>query len=224
MLSKIIIFILRPFAGPIRYGALKIMKKFRQPDDRRPVIAASEHILNEMVLPSVFHTFQGERFRELARFKKLPVSEHDRIFNELEVAGVCWAIFLLRALKPRRPEDYHFWQETEERLPKQLQNILMGYGVASSDAKLMAQLIDMRREEYEKIAGHVWEASSQDKSEFRDLPPLLKTLGASIQATAVGTVDHIRRGKIQEGDPLIKCLIEWLISLERKIEKFVRKL
>jgi|GEM_PF-3160580 len=224
MLPKIIEIVLRPFAGIIRYGALKIMKKFRPPDDRRPVIATSDYILNEMVLPSVFYTFQEEKFRELARFKKLPVSEHDRIFNELEVAGICLAIFSLRALKLARIEDYHFWQDTEEHLPKQFQRILIGYGVSSSNAKLMRELIDMRREEYESIAEQVWDVSTQYKPEFLSLPPEMKIFAARVQATAVGTTDHIRRGKIRKNDPLIKYLVSWLMHLYKKIRKFVNDL
>ncbi|PIZ44544.1 hypothetical protein COY31_02405 [Candidatus Wolfebacteria bacterium CG_4_10_14_0_2_um_filter_39_18] len=224
MFSRIIGIILRPFAGIIRYGALKIMKRFRAPDDKRPVIAASDHILNEMVLPSVFRTFQENRFRELASFKKLPVSEHDRIFNELEVAGICLAIFYLRAIKSAQPKDYHFWQDTEEHLPKQLQRTLMSYGVASSNAKLMRELIDIRREEYEKIAEHVWDASTHYKPEFRDLPPEMKIFAARVQAAAVCATDHIRRGKISENDPLIKYLVNWLMLLHKKIRKFVNNL
>jgi len=221
---RIVRFILRPFAGPIRYGALKIMKKLRVPGDRRPMIAASDYVLNMIVLPSVFQTFQEEKFRELARFKKLPVSEHDRIFNELQVAGVCLAIFYLRAVKSLRLDEYRFWHETEESLPKQLQRMLMDYGVASSNAKLMRQLIDMRRGEYEEIAEKELEVTNFYKPEFRDSPPEIKQLGASIQATAVGATNHIRRGKMEDEDPLIRYLIDWLLLLQRKIAGFVQKL
>lgn len=224
MTPKVAVFILRLFAGPIRYAVLKIMKRFRAPDDKRPAISASDHILNEIVLPSVFRTFQEDKFREHARFKKLPVSEHDRIFNELEAASICLAVFYLRAIKQVRLEDYHFWQDTEYHLPKQLQRTLMGYGVMSSNAKLMRELIYMRQEEYEEIAEKVWDASHQEKPEFRDLPLETKQLGALLQATAVSTADHIRRGKIEERDPLIKYLIEWLLLLQREIGKFVKNL
>lgn len=225
MFSKIVRIILRPFAGIIRYGALKVMMRLRAPGDRRPVIASSGHILDEIILPSVFTTFKAERFRELANFKKLPVSEQDRIFNELEVAGICLAIFYLRLRKSLvNSEDYQFWQEVERHLPKQLQKILIGYGTDGANAKKMGQLIDERREEYEEIASQAWEASDNLKSEFRNLAPEMKTFAARAQATAVGTVDHIRRGKIKEGDPLIKYLVAWLMALYKDIEKFVTKL
>jgi len=225
MFAKILAFILRPFARPIRYGTLKIMKKLRSLDDKRPAIAASDHILNEIVLPSVFCAFQDNKFRELAYFKKLPVSEHDRIFNELEVAGVCLAIFYLRAIKPLvKPDDYHFWQNAEEHLPKQLQKILMDYGADGSSAKLLKQLIDMRYEEYEELAKKVRDANDDKKTEFKTLPPEMKQVAAAVQATAIGTTDHIRRGKVKEKDPLIQYLIGWFLSLQKRIGKFVGNL
>lgn len=218
-------FILRPFAGPIRYGALKLMKKLRQPDDKRPIIAASDHLLNEIVISSMFHFFKEEKFRELARFKKLPVSEHDRIFNELEVAGVCLAIFYLRVLKTlAKPEDYHFWQEVELHLPKQLQKTLISYGVNGSDAKLVKQLVDMRYEEYEKLGVKTNEDHRIQDDGLGTLSAETKWVAAMTQAIAVGTVDHIRRGKIEEGDSLIRHIFNWLLSLQKKISRFVKNL
>ncbi len=197
----------------------------RAPDDKRPMIAASDHILNEIMLPSVFRFFKEEKFRELANFKELSVSEHDRIFNELEVVAICLAIFYLRAIKSVvRPEDYHFWQGVEFHLPKQLQKTLIGYGLDGSNAKLMKQLLDMRREEYEKLSGEAWDANESNESEFKILPPEMKNFAATMQASAVGTADHIRRGKMIEGDPLIRHLAFWFVSLQKKIAKFVKNL
>lgn len=225
MILKILLFVLRPFAGPIRYGALKLMKKARAPYDARPAIAASDHIVNEIVLPSVWRIFREDRFRELAYFKKLPVSEHDRIFNELEVGAICLAMFYLNAAKQfAKPGDYHFWQDVEERLPKQLQMVLIGYGVDGARAKLFRQLIEMRHQEYEELTKHSWDASDEASSEFKTLQPEMKWVAAAIQATAIGVTDHIRRGKIQEKDPLIHHLIMWLLFLHRKIGAFVKHL
>ena len=225
MLSRILTFILSPFAGPIRYGTLKLMKAMRQPDDRRPIIATSDHILNELVLPSIFQTFKKGEFRNLANFKKLPVVEHDRIFNELEVAGVYLAIFCLRLMKPLvRSEDYHFWQDVEFHLPKQLQKILINYGVDGASAKLLKELTEMRGDEYEELAEKVLEVNDGEKEEFKNLPSELKDMAAFIQATAVVTTDHIRRGKINQGDSLIKYLVKWLVFLQARIAKFVRNL
>lgn len=227
MRSKILMLVLRPFARPLRHGALKIMKRLYNPIDNRPVIAASEHLLNEIVLPSVFTTFQAGRFRDLARFKKLPVSEHDRIFNELEVAGVFLTTLYLQNVTPLlEPVDSHFWQSVAERLPKELQNILIGYGADGGDTKLMRQLIDMRSDEYRALAWEVLKANNEENEseDFKALPPEMKKFAATVQASAVGITEHIRRGKREERDPLIGYLTEWLLSLRRDVAKFVKNL
>ncbi|MBI2888502.1 MAG: hypothetical protein HYY10_01115 [Candidatus Liptonbacteria bacterium] len=225
MFSRFVRLVLHLFVKPVRYGALKLMKKMRAPDDVRPIISVAEHLLDEFILPSTFRTFQEVIFRELARFKKLPVAEHDRIFNELQVAGVCIAIFHLRTAKSlTRPEDYHFWQGVEEYLPKQLQRMLMGYGVEGGNAKLMRQLIDMRRAEYEELARGMRDASEKSEGNPRISPPELTYLASVVHATAVGAVDHIRRGRLEEGDPLIRHLSEWLVRLQQRVGKFVKYL
>lgn len=224
MLSKIMVFILRPFVKPVRYGALKIMKRMRAPDDKRPAFAAADHLLDEIILPSVFNTFRERQFREAAYFNKLPVSEHDRIFNELEVAGVCLGIFYLETAKPLAgPRDFHFWRDVEEYLPKQLQRKLIGYGVDGSNAKLVRELIEMRYKEYMELAERV-SGVSDIKPEFKNLHPVMKRIASLVQGIAIGTTDHIRRGKIKEKDSLIQYLFTWLLSLQRKIGRFVKKL
>lgn len=224
-MSRILVVILQPFVKIIRYAALKLMKRLRAPGDRRPAIAATDHLLDEMILPSVFSTFRESRFRELAYFRKLLVSEHDRIFNELEVAGMCLGIFYLGTAKYfMGPQDFHFWRDVEEYLPKQLQTKLISYGVDGGNAKLMRQLIEMRYKEYEKLAEHVWNASDIRETEFKNLRPELKRIASLVQGIAIGTTDHVRRGKLAEKDPLIQYLISWLLLLQRKIGKFVKRL
>ena len=226
MPSRFIGFILRPLVAPIRYGALKVMKKYRAPDDGRPIIATAGHILDEFIFSSVFHTFKEDKFRELARFRKLPVSEHDRIFNELAVAGVCLPIFYLHAVKRLvKPEDYHFWQNVAEQLPRQFQKKLISYGVDGGNAKLMRELIEMRYAEYEELLRMVRDVNDNNlESEFKTLPSEMKWIGSAIQAVAIGTTDHVRRGKVEEGDKLIRYLDTWLLLLHRKLRRFVSHL
>ncbi len=69
-------------ASAIRYILLKIMKKLRPPDDKRPAIAAVDQLFDKL-MPSAFRVFRDSKFREVARFDKLDQVEHDRIFNEL---------------------------------------------------------------------------------------------------------------------------------------------
>lgn len=225
MASRFLIFLLRPFVRPIRYLALKFMKNFGPPNDGRRIIAGADHLLDEYILPSVFDTFKDEGFRELANFRKLPVSEHDRIFNELEVAGVCLTLFHIETVKPfMAPDDFSFWRDVEERLTKQLQRKLIGLGVDGANAKLVCELIEMRYKEYDGLAELAHNMTNLENKDFKELPPEKKRLASVIQGTAIGTADHIRRGKIIEGDPLIKYLIGWFLQLDNQITKFINSL
>jgi len=222
---KVAVLILSPFVKIIRYGTLKFMKKLKRPDDKRPVLATANHLLDEIVLPSVFSTFNEKIFRELTHFKKLSVLEHDRIFNELEVTGICIADYYLETVKQFvKDGDFHFWRDVKNELSRQFQKKLEGYGIDSSSAKLMRKLVDIRYEEYDNLAEKVWDASGKFKTELKSLDPEMKRLASMIQATAVGTSDHIRRGKVKEGDPLIKYLNKWLLVLQKRIGKLVKKL
>ncbi len=230
---NILAFILRPFVKVIRYGALKLMKAMGNSRDRRPYIATAGHIIEEYVLPSVFRIFHESEFRRLAHFEKLPVSEHDRIFNELQVAGMSVAEYALGEAKQYvKDGDFHFWSGVEEELPRQYQKILTGFGIDGSNAKLMRQLVKMRQEEYENLADQVWVANALLASEvkreiekrFNSSSPQIKRLLSEVHAVAFGTVDHIRRGKMEEKDKLVNYLMTWLLKLRNKTAKFVKKL
>ncbi len=214
-----------PLVEPVQYLALKVMKSIRKKDDERPIIATADHILHHIILTLGFKVFTDVKFRELAGFEKLSIEEHDRIFNEIQMAWICLVLFYINAVKSLVPlSDYHFWQDVAQRIPGGFKAILMGYGADEHNAKLMAQLIDLRYKEYELLADSVWEISDDKNPEFKSLTPHMKRVGACMQAIAVGTVGHIRRGELKQGDPLIKFLVEQLLNLEKKIDKFIKKL
>jgi hypothetical protein len=225
MPSRIAAFFLRPFARPIRYGMLKIMKRLRQPDDGRPIIATSEHLLTELVLPSTFDLFHDEKFRTLASFSKLPRAEHDRIFNELVVSGIAALTICLDAAPSFvRPEDFHFWKKVQEHTPKQFQRELMKFGVASSNAKLMRELIAMRYEEYQGLMRHTREINELENESFRGVSEVMQHVAVGLQSIGIGTADHIKRGKLAPGDPLIRFLTGWLFELHKEVSVFIKRL
>lgn len=225
MLPRIAAFLLRPFAKPIRYGALKIMRRFGAPNDGRPVIAASAHLVNEVILPSVFRLFRDEQFRNLARFSKLPTAEHDRIWNELVAAGMLTLTVCLDAMPSLvRPEHFQFWRRVQEHAPKQFQRELMGYGVASASAKLMRELIGIRHEEYAQLARRARDLNEIQNAPFRELSDDMRHVAAGIQAIAIGAAGHITRGTLASGDPLIGFLVRQLHTLHRALSRFVARL
>ena len=222
MFARIIGFL---FIKPVRYFALKAMKRFRQPDDLRPVIAASDHLLEDIVLPSVYMIFQDKRFRERAHFQKLPVTEHDRIFNELHVAGICLSMFCLDVAQTIvEPESFHFWIKTREHLLEQAQKLLMEFGVNGDNAKLFHQLVDERFREYERLAKEAWTIWNEEEEHFRGMPEGLKLVTSRVDAISIGTTDHILRGKEDVGGQIARRLREWLLPLNEKIGKFIKRL
>lgn len=232
-LLKILAFILRPFVKLVRYSMLKLMKAMGNSRDRRPFIATAGHIIEEYVLPSVFRTFHEGEFRRLAHFEKLPVSEHDRIFNELQVAGITVAEYaLVEAKQYVKNGNFHFWSGVEEEFPRQYQKILIGFGIDGSNAKLMRELVQMRQKEYNNLADQIWDADAllasevkkQIQKKFSSSAPEIKRLLSAVHAVAFGTVDHIRRGKMEEKDKLVNYLMTWLLKLRNKTVKFVKRL
>ena len=222
---QLLLLFFRPFAKPIRYLMLKIMKKLRHPYDDRPQQATAEHIVSEFILPSGFRLFHNATFRERALFHKLPRVEHDRIFNEIMVAGICSALFYLRAAKTLvRLEDHHFWQGVEHQIPAQFQKTLMGFGAESGNATMYQGLIDMRREEYQKISEDILKFNRSENKGFLGLSEEMQYVAAAMKATAIGTADHILRGKLKKDDPLPGFLTDWLMGLRRTLFRFVKKL
>lgn len=225
MFSAIMGTILAPAVRPIQYAALKLVKRFRKKGDQRPIIATADHIMHHIVLTLGFKTFTDAKFRKLAEFGKISIEEHDRIFNEIQVTWICLILFYIDAVKSLVPlSDWHFWQDVAKYIPKDFEDILMGYGADERNAKMMTQLIDMRYKEYEALTHAVQETNDQYGIEFKSLSWEFKRITAYMQAAAIGTTDHIRRGKITEEDPLIKFLTEQLLFVERRISRFIKKL
>lgn len=223
---RIIGFLLAPFVKHIRYGALKLMKKFRRPNDVRPVIATASHLLEEMLLPTIFKTFINREFREIAGFDKLSQTEHDRIFNELEMAAMSLALFCLDfADSIARSGDIRFWLEVRQRLPQQLRKMFLEIGVGKDNADLMRKLVDMRYEEYAEKTKEVRDIWNMEDPLFSRLPAAaVKHSIARVNAIAIGTLLHIRRGKSPKNDPLLKFLRNWLVKLDVSIARFIFKL
>lgn len=77
----------------IRYLLLKIMKKLRQPDDDRPAIAATDHLLDKL-LPSAFSMFKNSEFRKIVNFDKIGQVEQDGILMNWKWRLLARAFFI----------------------------------------------------------------------------------------------------------------------------------
>lgn len=211
---------------PIRYLMLKIMKRFAQSDDGRPAIAVSNHLLEEMLLPASFDIFKDEKFRQLADFDKLPQAEHDRIFNELVAAAILLAFFgLEHSDEITKPEYFHFWRKVRDQLPKQFRRSLHQYGAASENIRQYDQLIELRYEEYNKLKNQALDVWNKEQPKgLESFPQFGRVVASWVEATAFGTADHIKRGKLKSKDPLISFIVREFFSLNERIGRFVRYL
>lgn len=208
----------------IRFYLLKLAKRLARGDDERPVVMATQQTL-DIGVESAFEIFRNKRFRELAQFQKLSQVEHDRIWNELEVTGICLALFCLEHLHAIiKPEDFHFWRRVKERLPREFEERLLSIGVESADAHLLRGLIDMRYGEYADLIRQSWEIWDREEPAFRALPhDTARHSVARAHALAIGTADHIMRGKLT-GSDLPRFLRGWLLFLNESFGRFVVRL
>ena len=196
----------------------------RQPDDDRPAMAAADQLLDKL-LPSAFNVFQDSKFREAAGFDKLDQAEHDRIFNELEVAGMCLAIFCLEKREMIiGQKDFHFWRVVTEQIPVQFEKKLIELGADKENARLFSGLIKMRHDEYEKISDENFEYFEKHKDFKKVGTSEARVVLAQIHSISVGTANHILRGKLKQGHSLLRILRSWLFPLSMEITKFIRKL
>ncbi len=214
---------MRTIAEIIQYLMLKLMKRLRPQDDNRPFIATANHLLDKLI-PSAFRLFHDARFRKEAGFEKLDQIEHDRIFNELEVAAICLSLFCLEERNFIIGErDFHFWKSVREQIPVQFEEKLLNLGLDKNNAKLFKDLIGIRHREYQKIRAESHDFFDEQQ-DLKNARPSAKASLERVQAIIIGTVDHIRRGKMQQGDTLFPIMRSWLFPLDMKINKFIRKL
>lgn len=209
----------------IQYLMLKIMKRLRMSDDRRPAIATARHAVEEFLLPNSFDLFNDIRFRQAAKFDQLSQSEHDRIFNELIVSAMTMALFgIARAEVLVKPGDYHFWRSVHDQLLKQFERALRDFGANQVHTKQYRELITLRYDEYEQLAKQAWDIWNTEEQEFQKLPPIGQEIASWVNAVAIGTADHIKRGKLNQKDKLPCLLRQWLFGLNERIGKFIKRL
>lgn len=218
--------ILRPLRRPIQRRAIKMMKALRNEDDDRPVVVASSYLLEEILLPSAFRFFKTTEFRKLTKLESLDEIERGRIFNELEIGVICLMLFCLESAEALvKPEDYHFWRKVQEELPRQFHFQLLHYGVPKENADLFPKLLDMRYKEYHDLSREAWDMWDRAEPQFQKLlSDAVKHNLAGLHATAFGTTDHIRRGKLKKKDELPHLIRGWLLNLNEEIGRFILKL
>ena len=174
-------------------------------------------------------------FQRLARLDSLGQTEQDRIFNELVVG--CIVLIMLSLEAPdieSRDEMKAQFREIQDALPDAHVRCLRELGCKSKHLKEWKTLIRMRFDEYARDRHGVRAAAMKLESQDKDLD--LKGLSriqamVPLQAVAIGTHDHICRGKTDGHDELFKFIlnqlgrfyVEFRVTLEgRRITRLQR--
>ncbi|MDD5464395.1 MAG: hypothetical protein PHP62_04550 [Candidatus Moranbacteria bacterium] len=200
------------------------MKKIRQPDDDRPVIAAADQLLDKL-LPSAFEFFRDSRFRQSIDFEKQDQIEQDRIFNELEVSAISLCLFCLDQRESVvQFDDFHFWKEVRERIPVAFEEKMLSFGVDKENARLFKDLIEIRYNEYAEMMEVNSEHMDKEIKFQKIIDNRIKESITRVHSIVVGTSDHIRRGKLQKDDELMKHIRRWLLPLDSQINSFIKNL
>lgn len=174
------------------------------------LLESAKHIA-KMVSSSSFELWKRKDFRLYVEFDKIPQTEQDRMFNELEVSLL--GLFILQF-------DYTISEAEEEKkivllaLQRQLSpafiSILADLGIENKFLKQWQQLIDIRLKEYREHVKLAYEETKKGEELKED--PDIQASWAQIETITIDCLSHIRRGDVQKDDPLWKLLRKWFIT------------
>ena len=173
--------------------------------------------LVKMVCYSAFGFFKDEKVREMLNFSSLEQVEQDRIFNELELSGLCLIMFLAEDMADLIEKDKELWIKTKEEIPRSFIRWLSDLRIERHYLDLWEELIEMRYKEYKKDQPKIKSIIMQELEES-NIDHSLLDVYALIQSVCIGSLFHIRRGKTSMKDPLYKYLRSWLVALFNKAE------
>ena len=161
------------------------------------------------------HTMYWDKeFQKLAKLSSLSQADQDFVFNEL-IAG-CIALVMLSCEAPDLNVDDEmkvYFKTLRDMMPEAHVKYLQNMGLKSKHLKDWKKLINMRFEEYARDRHDVRSAAMKLQSDDSDLD--LDGLASiqlmvPLQAVAIGTHDHICRGKTKGRDELLKCMLNML--------------
>lgn len=173
--------------------------------------------LAEAVASFAFDVWSRKDFRLFVNFHNISQTEQDRIFNELEVSVLGLLTLKFDDGISRKDKEFGLMLEYfEDKLIEGFLNLFKNLKVEEKYVKQWKTLIDMRLKEYRKDYKVAIKESGKMK-EFDKNEESLKVSWARIETITIDCLTHIRRGNVEEEDPLWKFLRKWIISLESKL-------
>lgn len=173
--------------------------------------------LAESVASLAFEVWSRKDFRLFVNFHNISQTEQDRIFNELEVSILGLLILKFDDGILRKDKEFGLMLEYfENKLIEGFLNLFRNLKLEEKYIKQWKMLIDMRLAEYRKDYKIATKESKKVK-EFDKNEESLKISWARIETITIDCLTHIRRGNVEEKDPLWKFLRKWFINLESKL-------
>ena len=173
--------------------------------------------LAEAVASLSFDVWSRKDFRLFVNFPNISQTEQDRIFNELEVSILGLLILKFDDGISRKDKEFGLMLEYfENKLIDGFLNLFRNLKVEEKFVKQWKTLIDMRLSEYRNHYKVAIRESSKMR-EFDKNEESLKISWARVETITIDCLTHIRRGNVEEKDPLWKFLRKWFISLESKL-------
>jgi hypothetical protein len=178
--------------------------------------------LAQFVASSSYAFWERKDFRLYTEFANISQSEQDRLFNELQVSVLGLFIVHLDYIKSvtLQKEKKNIIRIIQQELKKSFLILFSDLKIDESFVKQWDKLIEMRLKEYRgdlKIALKETEGSE----EFNGSEELWNTW-AVIETVTIDCLSHIRRGNIEEDDPLLKLLRTWFITLDAKLNPIIK--
>jgi hypothetical protein len=189
-------------------------------EETAKLLLESSKRLAKYVASVSFEFWQRKDFRLYTNFAKLSQTEQDRIFNELEVTIL--GLFVLRFDYALGFTDDAFKPVIKTMRREIVESFIMMFvelGVEKKYVDIWRKLIDMRLKEYRedlKIAMK----ESEDMPEFKG-DEVLRSTWARVETITIDCLTHIRRGNVEEGDPLWKLLRKWVMVQDARLNELV---
>ena len=172
--------------------------------------------LAEAVASLSVDVWNRKDFRLFVNFPNISQTEQDMIFNELEVCILGLMVLKFDDGISRKDKEFglmlvHF----ENKLIEGFLNLFRNLKVEEKYVKQWRTLIDMRLSEYRK--DYKIAIKESEKMKELDENEDLKISWARIETITIDCLTHIRRGTVEERDPLWKFLRKWLVNVESKL-------
>lgn len=175
--------------------------------------------LAQVVASSSFDFWQRKDFRLYVNFENITQTEQDRMFNELEVTILgLYTLHLDYALLVTAKDYRIVIQALQKEIVSGFLQLFLDSGVEQKFVKQWKMLIDMRFKEYREDYNTALKKSLFMKEFKREEE--LRIAWARIKTMTIDCLTHIRRGKVEEKDPLWSLIRKWLITLDTSLQSF----